>query len=85
MRQLRSCTVQELLDALEGEDRKAMVVFASNYGDLGKTQQVHAIAGDVEEQIIEESAYSDSGWAVQRREDEDEEPNRPPVTVLVIN
>jgi hypothetical protein len=70
---LKSITVAELIEALQGEDPEAMVVFASNYGDYHKTQQVHFIGGDLEEQPVEESAYSDSGYAICRPEEGDDE------------
>jgi hypothetical protein len=77
MKKLSTITVAELIEALQGEDPNALVLFASNYGDYHRTRQVHAIAGDFEEVELEQTAYSDSGFAVARSdsrdEDEDEE------------
>jgi len=72
-RSIGTITVRELLDALEAEDPEALVVFASDYGDIGHTQQVHRVSGDVEEVTLEESAYSHSGWAIRREEDDDDD------------
>ena len=80
----RTTTIQNLIDALEdareayGAD--APVVFASDYGDIVHTQQVHLLDGDVDESIVEESAYSGSGWAVSEDEDGSETQ-----TVLVLS
>ena len=72
-RAIRSINVRELLEALEGEDPEALVVFCADYGDIGHTQQVLPINGEIEEVQVEESAYSASGWAVRREEDDDDE------------
>jgi hypothetical protein len=77
-RSIGSITVRELRQALfEVEDQDAMVVFTSDYGDIGHTQQVHPISGDVEEVALEESAYSRSGWAIRSDEDYDEDRDEP--------
>lgn len=71
---MTTCTLDELIDALQearedhGGDKK--VVFASNYGDRCRTQQAHGIRGRVEEALLTESGYSDSGYALA---DEDED------------
>ena len=72
-RTLKSITVAELIEELEGQDPEAMVVFASDYGDIGHTRQVHFINGELEPLTLEESAYSDSGWAVADTDDEEGE------------
>ena len=60
----KTITVRQLIERLRDEDQDARVVFASDYGDRGNTQQVHFLDGDIEEGFIERSAYSDSGWAL---------------------
>src|SRR4051812_3209599 len=76
-RGLRTINIRELIDALDDaladNGPEALVVFASDYGDIGHTQQVHPIDGVVEEAELEESAYSRSGWAIRRMEDGDED------------
>lgn len=69
---MRSITVRELIEALEDEDPEAQVICACNYGDIGKTQQVVFLTGQVEEATLERSAYSESGWAVLDEDDENE-------------
>lgn len=64
MKKLQTITVGELIARLQGEDPDAQVVFASDYGDRGRTRQAHAIRGHVEEALLHESAYSDSGFAL---------------------
>lgn len=87
-RQLKSITVGELIAALQDEDPEAEVCFASNYGDFGKTQQVLGIRGEIERAEIEESAYSESGWAIATPEAEDPEDEAfadpPGPSILVI-
>ena len=85
---LQTLTVKELIEVLENEDPEMPVVFASDYGDIGHTQQVHGIDGEIEEEPIHESAYSHTGWAVpnhdrERPEDADEEEDDAP-RVLVL-
>jgi hypothetical protein len=78
MIQIDTISISELIDLLKdysdlhGEDCR--VAFSSDYGDRARTQQVVTIHGDIEEETIYKSAYSDSGWAVDRNgyhEDED--------------
>lgn len=84
-RALRTINVRELIEALEGEDPEALVVFSSDYGDIGHTEQVHPIQGDVEEATLEETAYSASGWAIRREHDEEtEDTGDETVPILVI-
>lgn len=81
-RTFQTCTVQDLLDALEGQDPEALVCFASNYGDRGNTQQVHALDGNVEPEKLSATAYSDSGWAIAPDEDHDDTTDGPMVLVI---
>jgi hypothetical protein len=85
MPRFRSITVRELIESLQDEDQDAVVVFASDYGDYHHTQQVHAIDGTCDEQLIEESAYSRSGWAVADDADDDEPANDELPKVLVLS
>lgn len=80
----KSITISELIDLLREyqTDEEAIVTFVANYGDRGATQQVHALYGEITERSIKESAYSDSGYAlVKNEEDEREDQQR----VIVIS
>lgn len=69
-----SLTVRELIELLKDEAPESPVIFASDYGDIGHTQQVFFLAGNLKEATVERSAYSDSGRAlVDEREDGDDE------------
>lgn len=65
---MQTCTLDELIAALEEAREEhggnVKVVFTSNYGDRGRTQQAHRLYARVEETQLVESAYSDSGYAV---------------------
>jgi hypothetical protein len=78
---LRTLKVSQLIAMLEDEDPDALVVFACDYGDYHHTQQALAIEGCIQEEELEKSAYSQSGWAV-RGEGEEEDPAGPTVLVL---
>ena len=70
---MKTITVRDLIDLLEDYDDDDMpVVFATNYGDRGNTQQAHAIRGDVEEVVLTKSAYSESGYAVSDTDNGDD-------------
>ena len=76
MPKLRTITVAELIDLLEGEDPKAEVIFSTDYGDYHHTAQALPIRGEFEEALVEESAYSNSGFALASDdEDQDDEEN----------
>ena len=60
---MRTCTPAQLIAELEQLPKGARLAFASDYGDRCHTQQVHFIRGYVEKSLIEENAYSDSGYA----------------------
>lgn len=49
------------------------VVFATDYGDIGHTQQVTFVRGELEEQELEPSGYADSGWALRDRSDDQDD------------
>lgn len=63
-RTLNSITVKELIDILRMHKPDAKVIFASDYGDRGHTQQAHKIEGDIEPVKLTESGYSESGFKV---------------------
>jgi hypothetical protein len=65
MRHFRTATREQLIEALEDLPEGALVTFASDYGDHCHTQQAHRLHGEVEEKTLQESAYSDSGWAIE--------------------
>lgn len=71
---MRTITVAELRDLLDGEDDEALVIFSTSYGDYGRTQQALPIDGEIERRRIEESAYSNSGYALVSRGEWDEDP-----------
>lgn len=86
MRNFRTITVAQLLEALEGEDPEALVVFSTDYGDYCHTQQALPLKGELEEVEIKESGYSNSGFAIIEEEDrdDDEEPEVEGAKYLVI-
>lgn len=64
-------TVRELIEMLQDiKEQDQIVVLQYNYGDYHNTQAVrechHVTVGQ-----LEMSAYSESGWAVPDKEDED--------------
>lgn len=70
---LRTITVRELMEALEGQDPDMRVVFTCDYGDYHHTPQALAIRGEFEELPLVESAYSHSGFALVQDDEEDED------------
>lgn len=68
MADFETATIDELIRALKDARAdyggKAKVLFASNYGDRGGTQQAHRIRARFEQVQVTESGYSDSGYAV---------------------
>jgi hypothetical protein len=83
-----SINISELMDALKDaldeHGPEALVVFSSDYGDIGHTEQAHPLSREVEEVTLEESAYSRSGFAVRRDFDDEDESDDSTVPVLVI-
>ncbi len=69
---LKTITVAKLRKLLEGEDDAALVAFACDYGDYHHTEQALGLRGELEEALLEESAYSTSGWAVASSDEEDD-------------
>lgn len=70
---LQTITKRELIEALEDVEDDARLVFSSDYGDRGHTQQAHGIKGEVEQVKVHESAYSNSGFAIAESDDEDDD------------
>lgn len=64
MNKIDTISVGELIDILKDYDEDMQVAFSCNYGDRARTQQVITIRGNINEEILYKSAYSDSGWAV---------------------
>jgi hypothetical protein len=72
------------------ESREKLIAFASNYGDRGRTQQIHDLEGEIEEMAIDASGHSESGYALVsqgrfEREESGVMPKREYQTVLVIS
>lgn len=82
MPRFRTITAKVLREALADLDDDALVVFSSNYGDHGRTEQVHFLDGEIEERHVKESGYSESGFALV---DQDDEPEEDAPTVHVIS
>jgi hypothetical protein len=61
---MRTMTVAQLIELLEGESPDALVIFSTDYGDFHHTKQALPLRGDVDAVTIEKSAYSNSGFAV---------------------
>lgn len=66
MKRIDTITAGELIDMLGDFDPDTPVAFACNYGDRGRTQQVITIRGDIDEETIYKTAYSESGYAVDK-------------------
>lgn len=75
-RKLRNAmTVADLISDLQDYHPDALVCFACDYGDYSHTQQCMPVqqADEVDrDEVLVESAYSQSGIAVERREDPDD-------------
>lgn len=77
-RKLRGAmTVAELIEALGDQDPEALVLFTCDYGDYHHTTQAllvrEVVDAEQEGQILETSAYSHSGLAVEYKDDGDYE------------
>ena len=53
-------------------------------GSWRQAQGYYALTGEVEEVTLEETAYSDSGWAVRHADDDDDQDAAERGPVLVI-
>lgn len=65
-RKLTGLTVAELREQLEDMDPSAIVLMISDYGDHCHTAQALPIKDveEIDEADLEETAYSNSGWAL---------------------
>ena len=70
---MRTITVAQLIELLEGEDPEARVIFSTDYGDYNHTPQALPLRGEAEEVQIEKSAYSNSGFSLVTEDDAEEE------------
>lgn len=70
---LKTITVRELIDLLEDYDDDTPVIFSSNYGDRGRTEQAHRLTGDADLVTLRKSGYSESGYAVVENDEDAEE------------
>lgn len=61
---VETITARELIEALQEIPPDATVAFASDFGDHCHTEQLHPLEGHIEKTHAKQSAYSDSGWAV---------------------
>jgi len=68
---MRTCTKEQLIEALKDLPKGAKVAFSADYGDRCHTQQVVFIDGNISEENIYESGYSDSGYAVDSSGEEE--------------
>ena len=77
-------TVGELIEILQGCPEDARIVFTCDYGDYGHTQQALPVraVGSLDEQggTLQPSGYSQSGLAISRSDDEDDEDADRPAT-----
>ncbi len=80
----KSITVAELIEILQDQDPEARVMFACDYGDHHHTKQVLTIDGELEPLLIEESGYSQSGWAVVEDDGDEDRDDEARPTVLVL-
>lgn len=81
-RALKTITVAELRELLEGYHPDARVIVSADYGDRARTQQALGLKGDIDEVALYPSAYSTSGFAVA---DDDREPTDLADTFLLLS
>lgn len=73
---LQTITKRQLLDLLDDVEDDARIVFSSDYGDRGHTEQAHEIKGEIEQVKVHESAYSASGFAIAENDDDEDDDDR---------
>ena len=87
----RGLTAAQLIEALSGMSPEAVPLFVCDYGDYCHTQQalpVTDVRGLKEAEVIQESAYSKSGLALEEVDDDEkytaaaENGGRPNVVIL---
>lgn len=71
-RQFNSITVEDLINQLKDLPQDAKIGFACNYGDYGRTMQVLPFGEEPELVFVQESAYSQSGFAIDKSREADE-------------
>lgn len=64
----RTLTVGDLKALLADHDDDTSVIFSCDYGDICHTKQALPLKGDTEMVAIEDSAYSNSGYALADRD-----------------
>jgi hypothetical protein len=82
MSKFRTITKAELIESLEDLNDDDAIAFASDYGDIVHTMQVHRIQGVIDEAVLEESAYSDSGFAIRDPESDECDDEQQKVFIL---
>ena len=65
---LKTITVGNLMDLLGDYDPETPVIFTTDYGDHGHTAQALPLKGHAEEVLVTPTAYSNSGFAIDREE-----------------
>ena len=82
----RATTVADLIEELQNYPQDALVFFGCDYGDICHTEQalpVHTVAELEDDEVLEESAYSKSGLAIEKLEDNwEKDEDNPKVVVL---
>lgn len=82
----RAMTAKQLIEQLEDMDPEAAVFFVCDYGDHCHTEQALPVKDveEVTESALEESAYSNSGVAMRRDDDEDGVEDGPESAVIIL-
>lgn len=70
---MRTITKAELLEALEELNDDDKIIFTTDFGDHHHTPQALPLRGEVEEVRITKSAYSNSGFALEEEDDDEED------------
>jgi hypothetical protein len=72
----KAMTVKDLIDELSFFDADSPVLIASDYGDIAHTQQLQSISSvdgiDEELEYVTESGYSNSDFALETLEDDED-------------
>ena len=81
---LRTITVRDLIDLLEGESPDARVIVSADYGDHSHTEQALPLRGELDTVTITKTAYSNSGWAIAEPDEDAEDSDSSDETFLVL-
>ena len=87
-RNFSSIKIGELIEQLQGAMEEygpdVEVVCTADYGDHCHTEQALPLRGEVSERKVHESGYSNSGWALndENADEDDDEENEQKVVVL---